>query len=393
MILPFTFASTPRIHFGVGIVERLGELMRSRGARRILLITGGSSLDKSGRLAQVTALLVEHGLNVDCARVTGEPSPGLVDQIAAPRRAAGIDSVVAIGGGSVIDAGKAISAALPVADSIAHYLEGVGDRQHPGTKVPFVAVPTTAGTGSEATKNAVLSRVGPDGYKKSLRHDSFVPDLALIDPQLAVTCPPDLTAACGMDAFTQLLESYVSTKASPFTDSLALEGLRLLGHSIAAACTSGRHDAAVRGDMACAALLSGITLANAGLGVVHGFASALGGRFALPHGVVCGTLVGAATRAVIDRLASDPQANRPALDRYARAGEAVAGTAADTWKDGCRLLTRQIDRWIETLGIPTLGRYGVSSESVEEIAAQTADKNSPAPLDTATKAAILRERL
>ena len=191
----------------------------------------------------------------------------------------GIDVVLSTGGGSVIDAGKAVSAMLRVEGSVAEYLEDVGTRKHPGTKVPFVAVPTTAGTGCEATRNAVLSRVGPDGFKKSLRHDNFLPDAAVVDPVLTLSCPPDITAACGLDALTQLLESFVSTKASVLTDVLALSGLEHIGNSLVPACTNSGQDIDMRANLSYAALMSGITLTSAGLGTVHGFASSIGGLF------------------------------------------------------------------------------------------------------------------
>ena len=180
-----------------------------------------------------------------------------------------------------MDAGKAISAMLTQEGSVKDYLEGVGHKHPSGNKVPFFAVPTTSGTGSEATKNAVLSEIGPNGYKKSLRHDHFVPDLAIVDPDLTLSCPPGLTAYSGMDAFTQLLEAYVSTKAHPFTDALCEKALELLSGSLLQAYQDGENIEA-REAMSYAAWTSGIVLAQVGLGVVHGFASAVGGMFDNP---------------------------------------------------------------------------------------------------------------
>src|SRR5690606_22395692 len=201
--------------------------------------------------------------------VATEPTPSIVDAAVNEFGDFSPEVVVAIGGGSVLDAGKAISAMLPLKAGVREYLEGVGSRTHPGDKVPFIAVPTTSGTGSEATKNAVLSEVGERGFKRSLRHDRFVSDVAIVDPVLAVTCPKTVTATSGMDAFTQLLESYLSTAANPITDALALEGLRHVSRSLPLAV----HDPgnlSARCGMALASYLSGITLANAGLGLVHG---------------------------------------------------------------------------------------------------------------------------
>ena len=210
--------------------------------------------------------------------VSGEPSPELIDTTVEKYRNEAVDAIVAIGGGSVLDAGKAISAMLHRTESIKEFLEGVGTIEHPGTKLPFIALPTTSGTGSEATKNAVISHVGKSGYKKSLRHDNFVPDIAIVDPRFTLSCPQNITAASGMDCFTQLIESYLSDKANEYTDALAWEGLKEIKSSLVQSYMHG-NDIQARTGMAFASLTSGICLANAGLGVVHGFASSIGGLY------------------------------------------------------------------------------------------------------------------
>ena len=202
-----------------------------------------------------------------------------------------------------MDAGKAIAAMLPLHEPVKNYLEGVGTRSHPGVKLPFIAVPTTAGTGSEAAKNAVLSETGEKGYKRSLRHNNFVPNVAVIDPILTLSCPPATTAASGMDAFTQLLESYLSTAGNPITDALAYEGLRQVSGNLLHAFRSG-DDLNARIGMALAAFLSGLTLTNAGLGLVHGFAASIGGYFPIAHGVICSSMMPAVNRVTVRRLRS-----------------------------------------------------------------------------------------
>ena len=393
-VSPFSFAHTPSIIFGRGTVARLGERIASLGDS-VLLVTGASSFTASGGLDAVRHDLTSHGIRAFHVSVAGEPTPEIVDDAAARFRGEGIAVVCAIGGGSPVDAGKAISAMLPGDGPVLDYLEGVGaGKRHDGIKVPFIAVPTTSGTGSEATKNAVLSRVGPDGFKSSLRHDALVPDIALIDPELIVTCPPGVTAASGLDAVTQLLESYVSTKASPFTDTLAESGLRAAGATLIAACTTGAGDPDVRAGMAYASLLSGITLANAGLGVVHGFASSIGGHYDIPHGVICGTLMATAARMTVELLRDQSgDASERGRAKYARAGVLLAGEDRKSVEANADLLVETLAEWTGRLDIPRLGEFGVSDGDIDRIVAATGAKNNPGELDEGSVRRILAERL
>jgi len=257
-----------------------------------------------------------------------------------------------------------------------------GARAHDGVKTPFIAVPTTAGTGSEATQNAVLSQVGEGGFKRSLRHDNLVPDETIVDPELAVSCPPGVTAACGMDAFVQLLESYVSPKSGLLTDALAMSGMAEVRDSLMPVFADGGNMRA-RAGMAYAALLSGITLAHAGLGVVHGFASALGGFFDIPHGVICGTLIGAATRINIEELRKQ-RSHSPALEKYAWVGALMARHEDGSGNADAHLdyLVQKLENWIASLEIPRLGKFGVTPGDVDRIIGQTGIKNNPVALDT-----------
>ncbi|HEY9662241.1 MAG TPA: iron-containing alcohol dehydrogenase, partial [Allocoleopsis sp.] len=197
VIPPFFFAKVPPIHFGTGKLQQLPKLIRSLQGNRILLVTGGKSLAASGQLAGIESLLQEAGIAFEQVVCAGEPTTSQIDRICAEYRSAAIDAVVGIGGGSVIDAGKAISAMLPHNNSIFDHLEGVGKGiPHSGVKLPYIAIPTTSGTGGEVTKNAVISEVGENGYKKSLRHDNLIPDAVIIDGTLLTGCPPEITAAC-----------------------------------------------------------------------------------------------------------------------------------------------------------------------------------------------------
>ncbi len=275
--------------FGNGMVEKLPGIIEGYG-KRILIVTGKASFAASGYAEKLLTDLESRGISVHLVSVHGEPTPEDIDLTVKNFRNVGIGLVAGIGGGSAIDAGKAISAMIGKTEPVTEFLEGVGNRDHPGTKIPFIAVPTTSGTGSEATKNAVISRIGVDGFKRSLRHDNLVPDIALVDPDLTLKCSPEITAASGMDCFTQLIEAFLSVKAIPYTDALALEGLKAVKDSLEKSYTDGS-DRGARSGMSFAALTSGICLANAGLGTVHGFASSLGGMFEIPHGLVCGSLM------------------------------------------------------------------------------------------------------
>ena len=393
----FTFANTPKIIFEIGGFQKLPDIIANYG-ENTLIVTGGSSLYKSGRFDELSKGLKDNSISFSTVKVTEEPSPKIVDEIAEKFRGKNIHSVAAIGGGSVMDAGKAISAMLTQEDSVMKYLEVVGEgKEHPGDKVPFIAVPTTSGTGSEATKNAVLSEVGKDGFKKSLRHDNFIPNIALLDPKLTTSCPASITAASGLDAITQLLGAYTSTKASPMTDSLALKALKYAGESLVPAATDKGDDPEVRAGMAYASLISGITLANAGLGIVHGLASAVGGYFDIPHGIVCGTLLSEATKLNIKLLRKNN--NYFYLKKYAKAGAVLSGESGIDFNSQKNinhysdLLVETLEDWTSKLDISRLGEYGVTIDDLDKIIEKSGNKNNPVHLDNEQIKKLLRARL
>ncbi|MFC1650563.1 iron-containing alcohol dehydrogenase [Candidatus Latescibacterota bacterium] len=381
MIQPFTFSRIPKIHFGAGNLDTLDEVISGFG-KTVLIVTGAHSLESSGKTDAIDQALKKRSITPYFFSVNGEPSPELIDDAVIRYKDCNIDAVCAIGGGSVLDAGKAISAMLPSGESVFDYLEGVGTgKKHNGSKIPLIAIPTTAGTGSEATKNAVLSNVGSNGYKKSLRHDNFVPDIALIDPELMLSCPPHVTSSTGMDALTQLMEAYVSTNASPFTDAVAFSGLGYAVDNLIPACTSGAGSIEIRAGMAYAALLSGISLANAGLGTVHGLASVIGGLFDIPHGVVCGTIMGAAVRVTIDRLRKDKDSGFQGLKKYADIGALMSKNENMSIDRSCDLLIMKLAEWTEMLRIPRLSEYGVTESDIDLIVEKSDNKNNPVELD------------
>ena len=370
MIAPFSIARLPRIEFGAGAVKKLPALAARYGTR-LLLVTGARSFLASPHAAPMFAGLRERGCHWETVQVAGEPSPETVDEAVRAWRGAGIATVIGVGGGSVLDAAKAIAGLLVPGNSVIEHLEGVGpEKPYRGPPTPFIAVPTTAGTGSEATRNAVLSRLGPDGFKKSFRDDALVAEVAIVDPDLLAGCPPALIAANGMDAFTQLLESYVSTRANPFTDALALSGLRAARDGLLAWHEGGAAAHEARSRMAYASLVSGVCLAQTGLGSVHGLASPLGAFFPIAHGVVCGTLVGAATRINVEVMeARDP--GNPALAKYAEVGRLLTGSGDATAAEDRRNLVRLLERWTERLSLPPLSSLGVAASDVKRIVANS----------------------
>jgi alcohol dehydrogenase class IV len=387
----FSFARFPKIYFGPGEFRRINEIIRQTG-KTVLLVTGSRSFRSSDRWTGLLASLKQDSVCFFDYALSGEPSPEQVDEAVNVFGEKEIDLVIAIGGGSVIDGGKAISAMLPHRSPVKDYLEGVGTKKHNGEKVPFAAVPTTAGTGSEATKNAVLSRTGDNGFKKSLRHDNFVPDTAVIDPELTLACPADVTASCGMDAFTQLLESYVSTQASPITDALAFSGIKHAKDARVPAATGGAGDIGVRSGMSYAALISGITLANAGLGIVHGIASSIGGYFDIPHGVFCGTMIGDATEMNINKL-NDDSSGLAALDKYAKIGYLLTESRGYDIEQGCKLLVKKLHEWTDLLNLPRLSKFGIRETDLDRIIDSSGLKNNPAPLNRDDMKQLLLKRL
>ncbi|MFZ1324836.1 MAG: iron-containing alcohol dehydrogenase [Candidatus Contendobacter sp.] len=395
MIQPFSIARLPRIEFGAGSIIKLPGLIAPYG-KRALLVAGQRSFVESPSWPPLMSGLEKAGIAWEMVRVGDEPSPQLVDGAVRQFSESDIQVVVGIGGGSVLDAAKAIAGLLPVGDSVMDYLEGVGpEKPYHGPALPFIAAPTTAGTGSEATKNAVLSARGPNGFKKSFRHDLLVPEVALLDPDLLATCPKLQIAANAMDALTQLLESYVSIKANPFTDALAESGLKAVRDGLFAWYDGGEQAAAGRSRLAYAALLSGVCLAQTGLGSVHGLASPLGAYFPIPHGVVCGTLVGAATCVNLTAL-RDRESDHPSWRKYARAGDLLHGRHFATAEESHAALQALLDDWTDRLALPQLRAYGIRESDFGRIVAHSRGgsmKTNPLVLSDAEITAVLQQRL
>jgi alcohol dehydrogenase class IV len=384
-MVDFSFVSNKKIIFGCGkTVELIPILSALKG--EILFLTG-QSIKETRHFDKLTILLNEGKIAVDYKTVTGEPSPEIVDTITESCRNKTIAGVVALGGGSVLDAGKAVSAMLCEEGSIQDYLEGVGTRMPSGRKVPFYALPTTAGTGSECTKNAVISRPGPEGFKKSLRHENYIPDVAIIDPDWTESLPAQIGASCGMDAFSQLLESYLSTQASPLTDCMAEEGLKRFFNSFSA-ILEGKGDSSNREDISLGAALSGLTLANAGYGTVHGMAGILGGLYAIPHGSACGILMPSVMRQTLSILMErDP--SHPSLIKAVKLGREIKRNSALPMEEAVFALISQLDLWEDQAALPSLGEYGIKKEDLKKIVALSSNRNNPYAFSEAERLEIL----
>lgn len=393
-ISDFTLSRLPRIEFGSGALSKLAAIIRRYG-KHALLVTGANALKDSPAWPQITVGLTAAGVSFRHLSIPGEPSPQMIDEAVRTFHAESIDVVIGIGGGSALDAAKAIAGLLKPGNSVMDHLEGVGpELPYVGPATPFIAVPTTAGTGSEATKNAVLSVQGADGFKKSFRDERLVAEYALVDPDLLATCPPGVIAANGMDAFTQLLESYVSGRAAPLTDSLAWGGMKAAREGLLAFYSEPGNSPA-RERMAYAALVSGITLAQVGLGSVHGLAAPLGAFFPIPHGVACGTLVASATRLNIDALrARTPK--HPALEKYAQVGRLLSKQGQLDQEAAHAALIDTLEHWTRELGLPTLAHFGVTADDIPRIVANSRGssmKTNPILLDDAEIAALIAARL
>jgi alcohol dehydrogenase class IV len=374
MISPFQFSSLPKIIFGAGKRSELPGEIKEFGST-VLLITRPTITATSTHADEIHSLLKDTGITCHYETIGEEPSPKVVDEIAGKYKGRGIDVVVSVGGGSAMDAGKAISAMLLVEYGSRHYLEGVGDMEHPGTKVPFIAMPTTSGTGSEVTMNAVLSEVGEKGFKKSLRHENFIPNKAIIDPEMMLTCPPELTAASGMDAFTQLLESYLSKQANPLTDAIALQGLKLIKKHLIRSFLEGDQNLDARAGMALAAMFSGITLAHAGLGLVHGFASPFGAYSNIPHGTVCGTMMSTVNSMTIDKIIDDK--DHVSFGKYLIVSKIFADFKFKDDREYLLSFKDKLEHISNVLEIPSLDGYDIDETVIDKIVADTSHKHHP----------------
>jgi alcohol dehydrogenase class IV len=364
--MPFEFATAQRIVFGEGALCDVPAAAFSLG-RRALLVTGATA-ERAAPLAE--ALRAKGVTAVPYALTGGEPTIDAVREATALARGESCEMTIALGGGSAIDAAKAVAALLANPGDPLDYLEVIGQgRPLVNASAPFIAIPTTAGTGSEVTRNAVLA--SPERrVKASLRSAGMLPRLAVVDPALTYSLPRAATAASGLDAITQLIEPYVSVRANPMADLFCVEGLKSARTALERAWRNGA-DREARAAMSWASLLGGLALANAGLGAVHGLAAPLGGMFDAPHGAVCAALLPHATAANV-RALRERNPDGPALGRYAEIARLLTGNPQAEAEDAAPWLAGLARR----LEIRPLGSYGVRAEDFPTVAAQAAKANS-----------------
>ncbi len=369
----FEFATAARIVFGQGVVADLAALAKPFG-KRAFVVTGKDKIRRAGIVADL------EGAGFTCCLfgVPGEPTVELVREGAELLRAAGAGVVIAIGGGSAMDAAKAIAAIAPNPGDVMDYLEVVGaGKPLPNAPIPFIAVPTTAGTGSEVTRNAVLGSP-VHGVKASLRSPLMLPKIALVDPELTLALPRDITASTGLDALTQLIEPFVCLRANPVTDALCRDGIAMAWRSLPRACANGR-DLEARVGMSYASLLGGLALANAGLGVVHGFAAPIGGAFDAPHGAVCAALLPHGMAANIQAL-RERAPESDSLMKFRELARMLTGDAEAIPEDA----VQKVRDLVRALQIPGLRAWGITNGDVAGLAEKAARsgsmKSNPLPL-------------
>lgn len=378
----FEFATANRIIFGAGKLSGLGDQLKG-SVKRLLWVRGRSS----DAIPRVREILFAQGIQFNEFEVHGEPTVDVVRE--GVTFAEGCDAVIGVGGGSVMDAGKAIAALATNRNDVFDYLEVVGKGQALIERpLTYIAIPTTAGTGAEVTRNGVLD-VPEHGVKVSLRSPMMLPSLAIVDPELTYSMPREITAASGLDALTQLIEPFVSVKANPMTDAICREGMAHAAKSLQRAFHNGT-DKEAREGMALASLFGGLALANAALGAVHGFAGPLGGMLHAPHGAICAKLLPLVMEANIKAMQVE---NHAGLARYEEAARILTGNSSATVNDGLKWVTDVV----REMNVPSLSAHGMTATHIPEAVQKTLNassyKGNPIALKEQTLSEILQKAL
>ena len=386
MIYSFQIAASGELVFGTDSVKTLAQYIFSHRFSRVSIIVS-TTFSQSDYFSQIVESCRSSEFSVVIYPVTGEPTVTSVDALVEKIYDDESDMIVGIGGGSALDTAKAVSSLVYYAQvnqstaSVQRFLEGVGLLAAPEGRLPLVMIPTTAGTGSEATNNAVIANIGPEGFKKSLRHETYRPDLVIIDPQFSVTVPHATTAASGLDALTQLMEAYLSVKSNIFIDSLALPAITQIGKALPRLLNGELENLSLRADMAYSAYVSGIAISHVGLGYVHGLAGPLGGLHGAPHGVLCGSLIGPIHRAMVDQAELGEDSTE-----FVRKMNCIA----EAWGvHGPAGVVNHIEQVVSSAKFPTLRRYGFTVEELYKVAKTNPRRNSPIALSVETISSIL----
>lgn len=390
----FEFTIPARIIIGAGTANQLGEVAAECGGKALLLC-GRRALEHSGALQSLVHSLTASGVKSEVQRLGGEPDIDTVDRLADLSRASGCDLVVGAGGGSVIDAAKAVAGVLGNAGRARRYMELVGDGEPLARPAaPMIALPTTAGTGAEVTRNAVLA-CPQRKIKASMRSIHLLPRAVLVDPELAASLPPAIRASTGLDALTQLIESCISRRGTRLTTTLALEGIELVGRCLHRACAA-EIDMEAREGMSIAALLSGITLAHAGLGAAHGIAGPLGGRISVPHGVACARLLPPAMETNLRVLENRDPAS-PSLTRLAEACSRLLGQQPAAPREAVTAAAAWVRDFCRRMEIPALSSFGLGEDDLVPLAAAarraSSMKTNPVSLTEDEVVGIIRAAL
>ena len=383
MIKPFHMNSLGELVCGCDSFTSLHTRLVAMGLQRVAVVVSNTF----SRTEQFIAFVDAAAVRLQIYRVSGEPTVDAVDRLVRQMLDDQCDAVMGIGGGSALDTAKATAVMVNYGQrtketvSVERFLEGVGDLSAPRGRLPLIMVPTTAGTGSEATTNAVISRVGADGFKKSLRHDSYLPDLIIIDPALTVAVNHQVTAAAGLDALTQLMEAYVSTQANIHIDTLALTAIGLIGQALPRLLSGELSDLSLRSDMAYAAYISGMAIAHTGLGYVHGLAGPLGALHEVPHGVICGALIAPVHAAMITQ-----GTDQGFTEKCLRIGEQWGVSTIDEMVD-------HLYAMVQLAQFPPLRTFGFTHEELQQIGSTNAKRNSPVTLEAQTVIDLLIQLL
>lgn len=364
MGLNFAYATASEIIFGSGSFDQIGKHIS--GKYKSPLIVYGKSNNNAGKLLNILSL---QNIKGSIFNIETEPTIDIIQQGIELGREINCDVVFGIGGGSAIDSAKAIAAMIPNQGYLLDYLEVIGlGKPLIQSPIPCIAVPTTSGTGAEVTKNAVIKSTDKK-VKVSLRSDKMYPVLALVDPQLALTMPQNITASTGIDALTHLMETFVSNQSNPFIDMFCRDGMKRIARSLEKAYLNG-NDLEAREDMAMASMLGGMALANVKLGAVHGFAGPMGGMFPIPHGEICACLLPAVMEINSETLKDSGQ--QQSLLKYREVAQIFTGDANAEIKEGIE----RINMLVKELGIPTLSKFGISTTDFQELVEKAKNSSS-----------------